>query len=390
MATEQGKCSWVQQALQGDGSAAPPGIEGLYLHVPFCFHKCHYCDFYSIVDDGRHEMFVDRLIGELRLRAAQVRLRPRTLFIGGGTPTLLAVDLWRRLLSAMADLDLLDAVQEFTVEANPETVTADLAATLAAGGVDRLSLGSQSSQGDLLKTLERWHEPQNVHKAVGLARDAGVDNINLDHIFAIPGQSLETLDADIDFALSLQVEHLSYYGLTYEPNTAMTKRLHTGQIRPVAEDMERRMLGRVIDRLGESQFEHYEISNWSHAGRRCEHNLVYWRNGNWLGVGPSAASHVNGSRWRNEPHLGRYLESTGQPPTLDHERLSPARRVGEVLMMGLRVRGGVPLDELSIQEPRQSVIEEMVDLKLLERTETHLRLTDAGLFVADEVVGRLL
>ena len=373
-------------------------IHGLYLHTPFCFHKCHYCDFYSIVEAGdtdRQAAFVDRLIAELRHRAGQFgRLRPRTIFVGGGTPTLLRQPLWRRLLDALRDLGCLDQVTEFTVEANPETVTDGPTDTLVAGGVNRVSLGAQSFQPALLKTLERWHEPASVVRAVHTVRDAGIDNINLDLIFGIPGQTMAMLDADLRAVLDLGPTHLSCYGLTYEPNTAMTQRLRQGQITPADEDLERDMYDRVMTQLETAGFEHYEVSNWVQPGHRCEHNLIYWTNQNWLAVGPSGASHVAGWRWKNIAHLGRYLAQQPEPPVVDVEHLPAARQVGAMLMLGLRLREGVPvswLDEyVPTTDPRRTTIRELTALGLLEATDAHLRLTRRGLFVADSVIAKLL
>ena len=373
-------------------------IESLYLHVPFCFHKCHHCDFYSIVESpeggDRQQDFVQRLIAELTWRAGQYELRPTTVFIGGGTPTLLRADLWRQLFAAFQRLGILERTEEFTVEANPETVTAELAEVLVSGGVNRTSIGAQSFHPALLKTLERWHEPASVAAAVKTLRSTGIANINLDLIFAIPGQTLDGLDADLDAALALRPDHLSCYGLTYEPGTAMTRRLRMGQIVPVTEEVEAAMYEHVMDRFEAAGFEHYEISNWARPGRRCRHNLAYWHNRNWLGIGPSAASHISGHRWKNQPHLGQYLSAPVEPPIVDDETLPPERRVGEHLMLGLRLREGLPQTDLQVLlpagDPRWQTLGEFVSLGLLEYTATHLRLTRRGVLVADAVLAKLL
>ncbi len=376
---------------------APSTIHGLYLHVPFCFHKCHYCDFYSLVDGpgrDRQGAFVDAMILELDRVTETYRPRPETLFVGGGTPTLLRPDLWRRLLHRLSELGLLHEVVEFTVEANPETVTDELAAALAAGGVNRVSIGAQSFDRDLLQRLERWHEPENVGRAVDRFRTAGIDNINLDLIFAIPGQTLEQLDADLDAALALEPTHLSCYSLIFEPNTPLTRKLQLGRVRQAGEDLERALYERVIERLADAGYEHYEVSNWCRPGRPCRHNLMYWRNENWLGIGPSAASHVAGWRWKNEPHLGRYLSGAPTTPVTDLEHLPRAARVGEALMLGLRLRQGVDLawldSQLEPEDERRRTIDELIDAGLLEKSDARLRLTDTGLFVADGVLAGLL
>ncbi len=400
------------------------GAAGLYLHVPFCFHKCHYCDFYSIVDQtgdsgtntstdplvrenpaappARERGFADRLIDELRWWAERIDLQPRTIFAGGGTPTLLQPATWRRLLDELHQLGVLADVSEFTIEANPETVTPALMDVLVEGGVNRVSIGAQSFDTSLLSTLERWHDPTSVGQAVQIIRQAGIHNVSLDLIFAIPGQSIAQLDHDLDQALALEPAHLSVYSLIYEPNTAMTERLKQGKFEPIDESLERAMYERVIVRLAEADFEHYEISNWAKrqgdsndsSSFRSEHNLLYWRNENWLGAGPSASSHMVGHRWKNLPHLGQYLASQGPSPSTDHEHLPPNDSVGEQLMMRLRLREGVPLDWLDQHvvpgSARDNAITELIHAALLERTATHLRLTGQGLMVADGVVARLL
>ncbi|MFW6060803.1 MAG: radical SAM family heme chaperone HemW [Phycisphaeraceae bacterium] len=392
---------------------------GLYVHIPFCFHKCHYCDFYSIVDRDepgrdRQRAFTDALIAELRRQATSYSLRPTTIFIGGGTPTLLRADLWQRLLSAMREVGVLERAVEFTVEANPETVSAALLDVLVRGGVNRLSMGAQSFQPRLLKTLERWHEPASVAKAAALAQRAGIDNINLDLIFAIPGQTMDELDADLDAALALEPTHLSCYSLIFEPETPLAMKRRQGHIEPMDDETERAMYERVMQRLDEAGFEQYEISNWAKRvsssrfqvsgsgggdegviGRyRCKHNVLYWTNGDWIGVGPSAASHVVGQRWKNVPHLGLYMAGSPTPPVRDVEQLDDEARIGEQLMLGLRLREGVALDWLNEALPadhsRRTLIEGFVAQGLLEYTDTHLRLTQDGLFVADGVVSELL
>ncbi|GAB4197789.1 MAG: radical SAM family heme chaperone HemW [Phycisphaeraceae bacterium] len=402
----------IQPITATDGQA----VHALYLHVPFCFHKCHYCDFFSLVEPkgrpDRQTAFTRALIAELEHAKAHYRLDPQTLFIGGGTPTLLRTTLWMDLLSAIRRLGILDTVREFTVEANPETVTPELAHVLAEGGVNRVSMGAQSFNPQHLKTLERWHDPDTVPRAVACLREAGINNLNLDLIFAIPGQSLDDLDRDLNHALALDPTHLSCYSLIFEPNTPLTQKMKLGRISPVGEELERIMYERVMDRLDEAGYEHYEISNWAkrvsgiaspqmdainpptQPDTRCLHNLAYWHNRNWLGLGPSAASHINGKRWKNEPHLGRYIDHAPTPPTCDHEHLPERQRLGEQIMLGLRLRQGLPKswvhEHIQIDDPRHAVIRELIDLGMLEYTPTHLRLSRQGLFLADSVIAKLL
>ena len=340
-----------------------PPARSLYVHIPFCFHKCHYCDFYSLVDSqDRQSLFTDRLIDELTALAPfSDRADPnptadalagtgppglRTIFVGGGTPTLLAPEHWDRLLGAIAsDYALADDL-EFTVEANPETVSDALVATLAAGGVNRVSIGCQTFNATHLKTLERWHDPDNVPRAIERIRRGGISRISLDLIFGIPGQSLGDWADDLERAIALEPEHLSCYALTFEPGTAMTTRRDRGHITPIEEDLEADMFLLTRERLREAGYVDYEISNFARPGAACRHNLVYWENGNWLAAGPSASGHMNGLRWKVLPHLAKYLASQGSSPLLEFERVPPATQIGERIMLGLRLTAGMDLHDL--------------------------------------------
>jgi len=377
-------------------------VHALYIHFPFCFHKCHYCDFYSITrghdQPAEHRRWALAVQNELAAYQDQFQIQPSSIFIGGGTPTLLSPDAWDTLLDSLQIFELNNSCTEFTVEANPETVTPDQLQRFAAGGVNRLSIGAQSFQKPLLETLERWHEPANVARAVSNARAAGIFNISLDLIFSIPGQSESQLNDDLDQALDLGPEHLSVYSLIFEPHTPLEQRRVMGQVQPTDPDREAAMYRLVIDRLAEAGYEQYEVSNWARrsdtADYRCRHNLAYWRNENWLGVGPSAASHVAGVRWKNQPHLGRYLATSPDPAVQDVEQLDADARAGETLMLGLRLRSGLPAGRVAALAPpgsgRAEQIHRFTDAGLLETVDGHLRLTDRGLMVGDAVLAELL
>jgi len=373
------------------------------VHFPYCFHKCHYCDFYSITrghdDPAQHRRWLDAVRAEIVARRQDFVIEPGTVFIGGGTPTLLPVELWAQLLGFLADQQLINDQTEFTVEANPETLNQELLNALAAGGVNRLSIGAQSFQEPLLKTLERWHNPANVDRAVAAARAAGIYNISLDLIFSTPGQTETQLHDDLDRALALQPNHLSVYSLIFEPHTPLAQRRAQGKIEPTDPDREAELYRTVIDRLDRAGFDHYEVSNWARrdgdgTDNRCRHNLAYWHNHNWLGIGPSAASHVDGVRWKNQPHLGKYLATAPDPAVQDVERLDDDGRAGEALMLGLRLRAGMPLEQVSAHAPsgseRARQIERFTEAGLFEVTAGHLRLTDRGLMVGDAVLSELL
>lgn len=336
------------------GHAHPPA-PSLYIHTPFCVHKCHYCDFYSFVDSrDQQAAFVERLALELRALAAHAARPISTIFVGGGTPSLLRVDQWRRLLSVLHtefDLSALRDAGEFTVECNPESATPDLLGVLCAGGVNRVSLGAQSFNPAHLKTLERWHDPDNVARAVEAAHAAGIARTSIDLIYAIPGQTLDEWDSDLSGALALGTTHLSCYNLTYEPNTAMTVRLKRGEFAPIDEDLEADMFEHTGARLAAAGLERYEVSNYARPGHECLHNLAYWRQDQWLAAGPSASGHVwagadrraGGHRWKNTPSLGVYLDHPSRTlaPIQDYEPPDPARAIRERIMTGVRLREGV-------------------------------------------------
>ena len=375
------------------------------MHVPFCFHKCHYCDFYSFVDSrDRQGVFTDRLIEELSALAEHAGVL-RSVFVGGGTPSLLAVEHWERLLAGLWGVFERGADLEFTVECNPETVTGELMDVLAAGGVNRVSVGAQSFDRAHLETLERWHEPLNVRRALEFAREAGIGRRSVDLIYGVPGQSLEEWGADLSiverFAEEGLVDHASCYALTYEPNTAMTKRLARGEFEATDEDLEVAMYHLTVERLGSVGLGRYEVSNFAVDGSACDHNLGYWRGDDWLAAGPSASGHAGGHRWKNVPRLGDWLEGVaagaGYSPIVDYEGPDARRALAERLMMGLRLSEGV--DRASVVEAagsfgRGEALERgawaMADLGRLTDADGRWTLTEEGFLFADGVASALM
>lgn len=386
--------------------AAPfPSPRGAYLHVPFCRHKCHYCDFYSLVEregEDRQEAFVARL--EEELRSVSERLEPgaveiETVFIGGGTPTLLRVPLLRRMLEAVRRWLPLAAPErlEWTVEANPETVDDEVAATLVAGGVNRVSLGAQSFTPRLLRALEREHRIESVGTALAALRRAGISNLNLDLIFAVPGSTLEDWRHDLEAALALGPTHLSAYGLTYEANTPLAVRRDRGEVEPIEEDLEAAMYEAACARLRATGYERYEISNWSRPGLACRHNLLYWRNASWLAFGPSASGHLAGLRFKVVPRLGEWLESAGPPALAEWEQLDASGTFGEELMLGLRLVEGVEsgwlADRLARHDEdgsRERAIDAAIADGRLEEVAGRVRLTPRGTLLANTVLEELV
>jgi oxygen-independent coproporphyrinogen-3 oxidase len=377
-------------------------VEALYVHVPFCFHKCHYCDFYSITHQSPERMnaFVDRILHEAEMwHTTPVSTRPRTVFFGGGTPTLLPIEAMSRLLTGLKERIDFTGVKEWTIEANPATVSAEYCAMLRSAGVDRLSFGGQSFNREELKLLERHHDPDDVPRSIELARSAGFTRLNVDLIYAIPGQDLASWAKSLDEAIALKTPHLSCYGLTFEPNTPIAVRRRLGLLQQAAESLELQMLRHARSRLTEVGMSAYEISNYSTPGEECRHNLVYWMGGNYIGLGPSAASHVQGWRWRNRPHLGEWERAldAGGLPAIEVEHLSASRRAGELAMLMLRLSRGLNFAAfadrtggLDAQTIWHDTIERYVRTGLLRVDQAALTLTDAGLAVADAIAAEFL
>ena len=320
-------------------------VRHLYVHLPFCAHRCGYCDFVTVVGRrGQHAAYVDAVLAELVLERHQLAPSLDTIFLGGGTPTFTEPVELERLL------DALPAAEEVTVEANPETVTPDVARLLRRCGVNRVSLGAQSFRPELLRVLDRVAGPDDVRRAFYHLRDAGFDNISLDLIYGIPGQEPAHLEADIEAVLGLDPEHLSCYELEAKPGTRFTH-AHGVELARQAEAMEG-YLERVVDALVAAGYRWYETSNFCRRpndvdGRdlRSRHNLAYWRGRDYLGLGIAAVSTVGSTRWRNAPKLPAHLRALRdrRPPPRELERLSRETKRDERLLLGLRLDEPLPL-----------------------------------------------
>ncbi len=321
----------------------------LYVHLPFCAHRCGYCDFVTAVGRrGQHGAYVDALLAELELEEGARADRVETVFLGGGTPTFTEPRELARLLAA------LPRAEELTVEANPETVTPALAALLLSNGVNRVSVGAQSFRPNLLSVLERRATPDDVRRAVHTLRDAGFDNVSLDLLYGIPGQSAADLDADLADALTLEPEHLSCYELEAKPGTRFTH-AHGAELERQADAMEG-YFETVVDTLTRAGYRWYETANFCLApdrdgGRdlRARHNLAYWLGRDYLGLGVGAVSTLGGVRRRNLPSLGRYVAAlrAGEAPPRELEPLDPGTRERERLMLGLRLDEPLAVDTVA-------------------------------------------
>lgn len=374
-------------------------IRALYVHVPFCFHKCHYCDFYSITRQTPERMsrFVDLLLREATFwRQSEAKIE--TVFFGGGTPSLLAEEQMARLLTGLGQAFDLSRVNEWTVECNPATVDEGYLRMLRGHGVDRLSFGAQSFDRAELATLERHHDPEDVGRSLELARGCGFGRLNVDLIFGVPGQELAGWARNLEMALALGVDHLSCYALTYEPNTPMAVKRRLGSVLAVEESVEIDMLRHTRRRLAEAGLGAYEISNYAREGQECRHNLAYWRAENYIGLGPSAASHVGGYRWKNRPHLREWelaIEG-GSVPADELERLEPLHRAAELAYLMLRTGQGVSAAEfaertgIELAKVFAAPIERLVYGRVAEWEGERLRLTDRGVELADAAGSEML
>jgi len=377
----------------------PEPCRSLYVHVPFCGSLCNYCDFYSVVLEP---VLVAPLVdAALREVAAYARIRALdldTFYIGGGTPTVLPLAELERLLTGVRAYASTTAEPEFTVEANPATVTAEVAGVLAACGVNRVSLGAQSFQPDELRTLSRRHQPEDVAATAATLRRHGLARLNLDLIFGIPGQTLERWERNLHTALQLAPDHLSCYGLTCDADTPLGRRLERGELQPVGEDLEADMYELAVDLLPTVGLLQYEISNFARPGCECRHNLRYWHNEPYLGIGPGASGYIDGVRYRNVADIRAYIErvSRGDSPWAEHERLPPDGRARETAMLELRLTSGIDRTRFAERfgaDPAAvfaDAVERHARAGLLVVDERTIQLTPAGRLVANRVMADFL
>jgi oxygen-independent coproporphyrinogen-3 oxidase len=362
------------------------GARHLYVHLPFCSSRCGYCDFVTVVGRaGEHGGYVDALLRELDLERALLAPKVETVYLGGGTPTLTGADSLARLL------DTLPAAEEVTIEANPETVTPELAALLASR-VDRVSLGAQTFSPRLLRTLDRVAQPDDVRRAFYRLRDAGIDNISLDLIYGIPGQEPADLARDLAEALALEPEHVSAYELEAKPGTRFTH-AHGAELERQAESMET-YFERVVETLTAAGYRWYETANFCRAEARdlrAKHNLGVWLGRDYLGLGVGAVSTIESRRWRNAPSLRRYVSSLDQGvrPMRQVEELPAEVRDTERVMLGLRLDEPLPLAGLAASLDERE-LERLTRGGLVARGDGSLTLTKRGRFLGGGVTARLL
>lgn len=369
----------------------------LYIHLPFCRKKCHYCDFISYpgVSAPRVRRYLQALAWEMELVAAAFGPgKAVTLYLGGGTPTYLSD---RELVELIAQVRSIfgieDKIAEITLEANPGTVTLRKLKAVRTAAVNRLSLGAQCFSDKMLAAMGRVHKVKEIYQAFDWAREAGFENISLDLIYGLPGQSLADWEDTLNQALALGPEHLSTYSLELAPETVWGRRWEAGKLHPAAEEEELAMYQRAREKLKAAGYEHYEISNFARPGFECRHNLVYWENRPYLGLGAGAASYWEGSRWKNHTSLEVYCEAVekGDLPMAEREILSRRQQMAETIFLGLRLLRGLSLKEFKnrfgedLVEVYKEEVERLTAWGLVEIRGNYLCLTEKGLPLANEV-----
>ena len=368
----------------------------LYVHIPFCETKCPYCDFNSFAIEGRD---VDGHLDALRreMDARGVPRNPATVFIGGGTPTAVEPAQLRRYLADIAARLEPNPTREFTVEANPGSLTREKIDILAEFGVNRISLGAQSVFDHHLKTLGRVHSVAQIEEAVGLVRESAVREFNLDFIYAVPGLTMREWADTLDRVVAWEPDHLSCYALIFEPGTEFFAQRRAGRMRAAPEPLELAMFRYTERRLRRAGLLRYEISNFARPGRECRHNLTYWRNQDYAGYGAGAFSFLGGERSGNERNLGRYAEAVRArgDAVATRERLEPAAAAAEMIALGLRTAEGVDLGEVArrfdvdVEAGHRERIEELARARYVV-ADGRLRLARRGWRVADEIAAAFL
>lgn len=375
--------------------SAPSGPFGIYIHVPFCATRCGYCDFntYTPAELGgaNPDGWLAAVRVELELAAAQVGPRlVDTVFVGGGTPTMLGGDGLAAVLDAVREHFTLAPGAEVTTEANPESSTPALFARLRAAGYTRISLGMQSAAPHVLAVLDRVHSAGRAPAAALEARAEGFEHVNLDLIYGTPGETDDDLRRSIDVALSAGVDHVSAYALIVEDGTALARRVRRGELPAPDNDVLADRYELLDNRLSAGGLQWYEVSNWSAPGGECRHNLGYWDGGQWWGAGPGAHGFVDSTRWWNIKHPNAYAQALGERrlPVADSEDLDEAARHTEDVMLRMRLRSGLPVAVLS--EDERGRAEVAIGDGLVTRDADRLVLTDPGRLLADAVVRTLL
>lgn len=381
-----------------------------YIHVPFCARICTYCDFYRIVHDQLWETrYIDAICSEMDLRFTQLRkarfdnrldtdITLETVFLGGGTPTVLSAESWSRLVTRLKTHAQLSPDVEFTSEANPESSTPDKLALLRSLGVNRLSFGAQSFNAANLQRLGRLHTAGQTTAAVAAARAAGFDNLSLDLMYGLPDESESSFNDDLQSVVKLGPQHISCYSLMLEGNVPLRYQVERREVPLPSDDLVADRYQRAVAYLAECGFEHYEISNYARSGYHCRHNCAYWLQQDYIGFGPAAVGTIGDRRYKNEPDIFRYVKNLSQGilPVADDEHITPGKRLVETIMLSLRLRQGLDVQSLAtefqydIMSVRRDLIVKLQDEGDISNANGRLCLSTKGMFRADMIASSLL
>ena len=369
---------------------------GLYLHIPYCLHKCGYCDFNSHPENQEESVrYVEALLSELKFYSITLKkYSVLTVFMGGGTPTILPHLQLKRILQTVRQNFNLTLDCEITSEANPATIKLETLQEIRSAGYNRISIGVQSFDEKELQLLERVHNEEEIHSTVHRARAANFKNLSMDLMFALPDQTIEKWQSHLKQAIAKNPDHLSTYNLTIEPATAFFKLHEKGKLCLPHEDTQLEMYKITIQALEDAGYTQYEISNFSKPGMESQHNINYWNNGEYLGVGAGASSYLNGERFKNVNLPSIYIrEIETKSNAIDtRERLEPLQAMGETLMLGLRLLKGISIDvfenrfQVSFQKVYGKVIESLLNQELITYSQNRIALSRKELFLADSVI----
>jgi len=376
-------------------SSLPP--LSLYVHLPWCIKKCPYCDFNShewqsgASGELPEQRYLDALCADLEHSLPLIWGRAvHSIFIGGGTPSLFSPQAIDRLISDLRARLNLEADCEITLEANPDSVTQEKLNELFAVGFNRISFGMQSSNTEVLKVLDRTHNPENVRKAVDMAREAGFESVSVDLIYGAPGESLSDWAATVKEALSLNIDHISAYALIVEEGTKLAAQIKRGEYTMPDDDLMADMYLLIDQQCLQKGLKWYELSNWSKPGHQCRHNIAYWKSNNWWGLGPGAHSHIDQKRFWNVKHPSAYKEKVfaGISPIKDSEVLGDDEKKSEYIMLAIRMPEGVKKAALSVAQYERTM--EYIKSGHVIEKESALALTPKGRLIADRITHEML
>lgn len=363
-----------------------------YVHIPFCSHICYYCDFAKVLMTGQPvEAYIDELLKEYDSYDISSL---KTLYIGGGTPSVLPADQLEKLLTHLTKTLDLEELEEFTVEANPSDLTDEVLAVLANSPVNRISLGVQSFDDKLLKKIGRTHTEAQVYSSIERLRAAGFENITIDLIYGLPNQTMEMVERDVQKFLELDLPHVALYSLILEDHTVFMNRQRRGRLRLPSDDRNADMYEYIIEMLTSKGYSHYEVSNFGKIGYESKHNMTYWDNAEYYGIGAGASGYLDGIRYKNHGPVHHYLREENK--RVNEEVLTRKQRIEEEMFLGLRKKNGVSIERFhkkfgqTLEEVYGTIIEELAFQKMLFEADGRIQMTEKGFELGNEVFEQFL